>query len=228
MFVELVTKDVMRQGKSERIMQQILTAILKKIGSRYDFKSIGKETEEGVSHPTVIDYLQLLEDNFLIHVLYSYDFSKKALKPRGDKKISFTDPFIFHAFNSWLHGRPGYELSEDFLTNEVNRSVLVEGVTQNLLARTKEVPVLRPANRFTWFYYDVRRELDFVYRRENGKYLGIEVKYKPRVFFKDIPSVDPLKEYILLSVDEFESDGTKMIVPASIFLSLLQTSKKNL
>lgn len=228
MFIELITKDVMKQGKSERIMQQILTALVKKAGSRYDFKSIGEETEESISHPTIIDYLQLLEDNFLIHILYSYDFSKKTLKPRGAKKISFTDPFIFHAFNSWLHGKPGYTFSEEFLLSEVNSSMLVEGTTQNFLARTKEIPVLRSADRFVWFYYDARKELDFVYQKESGKYLGIEVKYKPRVSFKDIPSVDPVKEYLLLSKDEFEMGENQIIVPISIFLSLLQNSEKNL
>lgn len=228
MFIELVTRDVMKQGKSDRIMQQILTAVAKKVGSRHDFKSIGEETEDGVSHPTVIDYLQLLEDNFLIHVLYSYDFQKRRPKPRGAKKIYFADPFISHAFNSWLHGKSGYSYSEEFLLNEVNFSILVEGTVQGSLSRTKEVPVLKPADKFLWFYYDARKELDFIYRRENGEHLGIEAKFRPRVSFKDVPLVEPVREYLLLSKDEFDVGENRVIVPASVFLCLLRNSEKNL
>ena len=170
----------------------------------------------------------MLEDNFIIHVLYSYDFSKRSLKPRGAKKISLADPFIFHAFNSWIHGKPGYSFSEEFLLDEVRSSISVEGIVQNSLSRTKEVPVLKPADRFLWFYYDARKELDFIYRKENGEHLGIEVKFRPRVSFKDMTSVDQVKEYLLLSRDEFERKENRIIVPAPAFLCLLRNSEKNL
>ncbi|MCK4734814.1 MAG: hypothetical protein KAT65_20335 [Methanophagales archaeon] len=65
-FIELVTKDALKQGKSDRTMQQVLTAILKKFGLRYDFRGLAEEIEELVSHPTVIDYVRLMEDNFLV------------------------------------------------------------------------------------------------------------------------------------------------------------------
>jgi hypothetical protein len=104
----------------------------------------------------------------------------------------------------------------------------VEGIVGVSLARTKEVPVLKPADRFLWFYYDVRKELDFVYRREDGEYLGIEVKFRPRVSFKDLASVTQVREYMLLSKDEFEMGEKRAIVPVSVFLCLLRNSEKNL
>lgn len=217
----------MKQGKSERIMQQILTAIIKKTGSRYDFRSISEDTE-GVSHPTVIDYLQLLEDNFLIHVLYSYDFNKKIKRYKGAKKIYFTDPFIFHSFNSWLYGKTAYSFSQEFLLREDNLSLLIKSIVQNQLARIKEIPVIKSADRYVWFYYDARKELDFVYQKENGKYLGVEVKYKPKIAFKDISTISQIKEYLMLSRDEFEVSENIVIVPASIFLCSLKNSEKNL
>jgi predicted AAA+ superfamily ATPase len=47
-------------------MQQVISAIIKKFGSRYDFRGLTEEVEEPISHPTVIDYLRLMEDNFLV------------------------------------------------------------------------------------------------------------------------------------------------------------------
>nr|QNO54030.1 hypothetical protein KFAGBJAM_00011 [Methanosarcinales archaeon ANME-1 ERB6] len=227
-FIELVTKDALKQGKSDRTMQQVISAIIKKFGSRYDFRGLTEEIEEPISHPTVIDYLRLMEDNFLVHVLYSYDFSKKMGRSKGMKKIYFTDPLIFHSFNSWLHGKPGYSYSEEFVLDEEKVSLLVEGIVGNHLARVKEVPIIKPADRFLWFYYDARKELDFVYQRENGEYFGIEVKYKPRVSFKDVATLSMPKEYLILSKREFDTKGNIAIVPVYIFLCLLESSGNNL
>jgi predicted AAA+ superfamily ATPase len=226
MFVELVVRDTLRQGKSDRIMQQVLAAILKRMGSRYDFKSLGEETEEQISHPTILEYLRLLEDNFLIQVLYAYDFSRSSIKVKGAKKVHFLDPFIFHSFNGWIRGRPGYSLSEEFLLEEQNSSILVEGIVQGHLARTKEIPVLKPPDRFLWFYYD-RGELDFVYKRENGDFLGIEVRYRSKIG-KEVYRIGSIREYLLLSKDDFDIGEDLMTVPVPVFLSLLQESEKSL
>ena len=227
-FVELVTKDALRLGKSDRTMQQVVSAIIKIFGSRSDFRGLAEEIEEPISHPTVIDYLRLMEDNFLIQVLYSYDFAKRRVRYKGMKKIYFTDSLIFHSFNSWLHGKDGYPYSEEFMLDEDKVSLLVEGVVCNHLARVKEVPIIKPADRFLWFYYDARKELDFVYQRENGEYLGIEVKYKPRVSFKDVATLSMPKEYLILSKREFDTKGNIAIVPVYIFLCLLESSENNL
>jgi hypothetical protein len=229
-FIELVMKDALKQGKSDKTMQQVVTAILKKFGSRYDFRGLTEEIEEPVSHPTIIDYLRLMEDNFLIQVLYSYDFSKKSIRYRGMKKIYFMDPLIFHSFNSWLHGKPGYSYSKELIVDEERVSSLVEGIVCNHLARVKEVPVIKPADRFLWFYYDARKELDFVYQRENEEYLGIEVKYKPKVSFRDVATLNMPEEYLILSKREFEvnESGNIAIVPVYVFLCLLESSPKNL
>lgn len=71
-----------------------------------------------------------------------------------------------------------------------------------------------------YFYYGVRKELDFVLQRENGEYLGIEGKYKSKVSSKDISSINSVKEYLILSKGEFEVGENAIIVPIYVFLSL--------
>ena len=58
--------------------------------------------------------------------------------------------------------------------------------------------MVEPADRYLWFSYDARKELDFVYRRDQGLYLGIEVTYQPRVSGKDIASHARIRDYVLL------------------------------
>ena len=81
---------------------------------------------------------------------------------------------------------------------------------------------------FLWFYYDARKELDFVYQRENGEYLGIEMRYKPKVSFTDVAIINKPEEYLILSKREFYTKGDIVIVPVYVFLSLLERSVKNL
>jgi predicted AAA+ superfamily ATPase len=57
------------------------------MGSSYDFRALTKDTEEGINVNTIIDYLKIFEDSFLIKILYSYDFEKKQKRPKGNKKI---------------------------------------------------------------------------------------------------------------------------------------------
>lgn len=68
---------------------------------------------------------------FLVQVLYSYDFAKKRVRYKAMKKIYFTDSLIFHSFNSWLHGKDGYRYSEELMLDEDKVSLLVEGVVCN-------------------------------------------------------------------------------------------------
>ncbi|RZN57103.1 MAG: ATP-binding protein [Candidatus Methanomethylicota archaeon] len=88
--------------------------------------------------------------------------------------------------------------------------------------KLKEIPLIRDSSTFLWFYYDKRREIDFIFKREDGNYLGIEVKYKPEVF-KRI-EINKVKNYIILSKDTFELEDRIAIVPISIFLALIKSS----
>jgi Predicted ATPase (AAA+ superfamily) len=112
------------------------------------------------------------------------------------------------------------------MLDEENVFLLVEGIVCSHLARVKEVPLIKPADRFLWFYYDARKELDFVYQRESGEYVGIEVKYSPKVSFKDAAAVDMPR--LMVSTGEFDTKGNIVIVPVHVFLALLDRSLKNL
>ncbi len=224
-FVELVLKDVLKLGKSDRIVQQILSEIIKKFGTKFDFKDLSKEV--GISLPTIHEYINLLEDIFLINVIYAFDFSKKSIKYKGSKKIYFCDPFIFHSINSWIFGKEGFEFSKEFLLNEENKSKIVENVVFNHLEKIKEEPIIKHSKSFLWFYYDRNKEIDFIFKRLND-FLAIEVKYKSKVSFEDVKKIKEVKEYLILSKEDFEYKENEIIVPVHLFLALLEKSEKNL
>jgi predicted AAA+ superfamily ATPase len=185
--------DIAKIEKSEKIFSGVLMGILKNYANKFSLSSIAKETEIG-SHVTVRDYLEILEDLFVIKTFYTFDIPKKRVVYRKMRKSYFTDPFLFHVFQRKLLGTSKID---DF-------SKLVEGIVAENLARKIE----------NIGFYHNRKEVDIVFRN-----FGIEVKWQEKVGFKDFPKLE-IKNKILVSKDDFEFDERKKIaiIPASIFL----------
>ena len=226
-IINIILSDLGKRGKSENIAKQILNAIVKKLGTAYDFRAISKETEEGISVNTVIDYLELFENSFLIKILYSYDFNKKQKRIKGNKKIYFTDPFLFYSILSWLEGKNGFEITEEILSKEEKLSFILELIVLSTLEKTKEIPIIRKSDSFLWFYYD-KKEIDFIFKKDSEEFIGIEVKYRQDVSEKDVHKIKEVKNYIILSRDSFEIKEDVIVVPITVFLSLIKNSQYHL
>jgi predicted AAA+ superfamily ATPase len=185
--------DIAKIEKSEKIFSGVLIGLLKNYANKFSLSSVAKETEIG-SHVTVRDYLEILEDLFVIRNFYTFDLQKKRVVYRKMRKSYFTDPFLFHVFQRKLLGTSKID---DF-------GKIVEGIVAEALARKIEN---------IGFYHD-RKEIDIVF--EN---FGIEVKWQEKVSQKDFPKVE-IENKILVSKDDFEFEESKnlAIIPASIFL----------
>lgn len=225
-FVRDVFGDLARLQKQENIIRQILRAIVERYGSRYSFSNLSREIEK--SHITTIDYLELMEDSFICFVLYAYDFNKKNVKAKGDKKVYFFDPFVFHSVKSYLGGSEVWDSITTSLENEELRGQMVEGVVISHLRMYGEIPLMRAGSTFLWYYYDRSgKEIDAILQGDE-RYLGIEIKYQNQVNEKDIRRISPLKRYFILSKEDVERRESLMILPVDIFLALLPISEKNL
>lgn len=225
-ILEIILSDIRKQGKSDSIAKQLIHAISKRTGSMYDFRALARDFQEGISSDTVNDYLKVLEGNFMINILYSYDFKQKLRRIKGNKKIYFSDPFVFHSVNSWLTGKEGYQLTEEILLDEEKVSLLCESLVLPHLLKLSEVPLIRQGESFLWFYYDKNKEIDYVLLTQTG-HIGIEVKYTSDI--KKIHEISELKNMIVLTKDILNlKQENKVIVPLSIFLSLLPSSTNQL
>lgn len=226
MLVRNILGDVAKLGKQETFARQILREIMNKYGTRYSFRKLAGDIES--THPTTIDYLELLEESFILRVLHSYDFNKKDMKFKGDKKVYLQDPFIFYSLESFLTGKNLNDVIAETLQDEKSLSEIIEGIVCSHLIMNKEVPILREPKTFLWFYYDTRgREINHVLRTDES-YLGIEVKYQSGVSFKDISTVSQVKKYIILSKEDLGKEENILIVPVELFLALLGASSNNL
>lgn len=220
--------DMLKEGKKESYVAEILRKVLERIGTRYSYTALTKGLESEMSRQTLIDYIETLEKSFVLQVLYPYDFNHKRPRTKATKKIYFSDPFIYHAINSKFTENKGFGYAVKNIANEEITSTLVEGVVATHLARTKEYPIMNEAkDTFLWFYYDANKEIDIIYKETD--FLGIEVKYKHNVSSKEMKRIQEMKKYLLLTKDEsILRDEKCILVPAGVFLSLLKSSERNL
>ncbi|MCW4048416.1 MAG: ATP-binding protein [Candidatus Bathyarchaeota archaeon] len=223
-FVRMTLGELSKYGKNEVTARQLLDQILTKYGTTLSFRNLSTE----VNHVTTIDYLDILEKSFIIHTLYAIDLNKKTPKYKGKKKIYFQDPFIHYSLKSWLSGMDVNDVTSEIMDDERLLSEIVEAMVTSHIAMSTEIPYLKEKNTFTWFYYDNSgREIDNIIKSGNS-YNGVEVKYRNNVSPKDVTRALGLREYLILSKDDFSVTRDTCVIPVSVYLSLLEHSSNNL
>lgn len=225
-FARTILGEISKYGKNEILARRILKEIIDKYGNRFSYTKLAHNLS--ISHVTASDYLDFLEQSFVLSIIYSYDLSKKELRYKANKKVYLQDPFIFYSLQSFLSGRDVNKIIKETLESEELLGKVVESVTSSHLSMSFEIPYIREASTFLWFYYDSKgRELDYVLRKNNS-YLGIEVKYQNDVSPGDIVRVPEIDNYIILSKEDYIETENTLVTPAELLLSLLEKSKNNL
>jgi predicted AAA+ superfamily ATPase len=218
--------DITKLGKQETFVRQILKEISEKYGSRYSFSKLASDI--GTTHVTTIDYLETLEESLILTILYALDFNKNDIKFKGDKKIFFQDPFIFHSVRSFLTGKDVNETIEETLQNEELVSKLVEGIVSSHLITNQEIPIMREPKTFLWLYYDTRgKEIDNILRIDS-RYMAIEVKYQSEVSSKDIWKVPQVKECAILTKEDLRTEDNVILAPVDMTMAVLEKSHRTL
>ncbi len=226
-FTRIVLGDVSKIRRSETIARELMRRIVERYATKYSFTSLGKDLE--LSHQTVMEYLEILEDAFLIEVLHSLDISKRRPRLKGNKKIFFASPFVYYCIESFIAGLDGFSSSKGILLKK--RDKILEGVVGNHLVQTKEEPYTKEWRTYLWlFYTSTGKEVDFVYKKPFFKtkenLVGIEVKYKEEVDKREITRINGIAEYIVLTKNQYERFDSMAFIPISSFLSVLEKSKR--
>ena len=101
----------------------------------------------------------------------------------------------------------------------------IENLIALALINKQEEPFIKPSTAFVWFWYNDKKEIDFVYK--NNSLFGLEVKYR-RKKEKQI-TLPQIKEYINITKEDFElQDDNQIYLPAHLFLFLIKKGKKHI
>ncbi len=203
-----VIGDIVKWGKQEKILKQILRTAILKQSTPVSFDSFAKEAEIK-SHKTVSAYVEDLEHMFVFLVMYFLDINKKVPDFNKNKKIYFFDPFIYHIFNRLLN------LKEAKIT-----PALIEAVAAVHFARfAREKHPNIEFNELV-FYWKNKRETDIVVKSD-GKLLAVEVKYQEKISKEDLQSLYHFGEGIILSKSEWKQSEKYQVIPAHVMLAVI-------
>jgi len=104
LYRDWIVSEIAKNGKRENISKQILARILNSVTSDVSYNSFAQDSGIG-SHNTVYEYLNFLEDAFIVSQIYNYDYDQKKINFRKNKKIYLNDPFLFSLLEWWLNGK---------------------------------------------------------------------------------------------------------------------------
>ncbi len=229
-YVDLLVKDIQRWGGRDRILRAVVRRAIETLGSHVSLHNLQEGTDVA-SHNTVASYLEYLKDAFLINSLFRLDQSSGGPLYRGERKLHFEDPFLFHAVRWWAAGLSSDPFEEALRYNREpqHAGLLSEGVVANHLARL--LFSYYPSAHFdttTLLCYSqsrAKRELDFAAKLPDG-FLPIEVKYQTRIRNEDGFGILEFKKGggstkgILLTRSSLRKHDSYLEMPLTVFLLL--------
>jgi predicted AAA+ superfamily ATPase len=196
-YSDWIRGDIMKRGKSEQSLREILTAIIKTYGSQITWNSLADHTSIS-HHDTIKQYVEILQDMDVLFVQDAIIEDKLLPAPKKAKKIIFRDPFIFHVIKRWVFGE------EKFLDEEIPLMV--------------ETSVISQYKRFYegTYYIKATGEVDIAYVNK-GKFYPVEIKWRNQLRQKELSQIKKYKNGIVLGriIEEGEIEGVKLLPLAS-------------
>ncbi len=100
-YSDWIRGDMLKRGKQEHNLREILTAIIKQYNSPMTWQALVRSIS--IDHPkTIADYITELAYMDVLFIQSALLEDKLLPAPKKPRKIAFMDPFIFHALRAWL------------------------------------------------------------------------------------------------------------------------------
>ena len=192
-YAEWIRGDVLKRGKSETYLREILTALVKRYGSQLSWNAITDTVS--IDHPsTVADYCHLLESMDALYIQAALLEDKLVSAPKKAKKLMFMDPFIYHATQYWINP----------LTDPYENQIRAAVADPELSARLVEACVVTHYKRyFPTYYIKSTGEIDVAYI-DKKKFWPVEVKWRNQIRPKDIKQISKYKNARIISkIDQY-------------------------
>ena len=165
-YSDWVRGDLLKRGKQEHYLREVLSAITKRYGTQVTWNALARDLS--ITHPTTVgEYIALLSSMDAVFVQQALLEDKLTGAPKKARKVIFNDPFIFHALSSWLSptADPYTEQLLPLLNDPDQVGHLVEACVATHYSR-----------RFPTYYIKGEGEIDVAYVSE-GRFWPVEVKW---------------------------------------------------
>jgi len=231
-YLNVVLGDMARLNLRESYIKQIISRVTETLGTPVSWRTVANNTDIP-HHDTVAQYIERLKDNFTVSYIYRLNLQKEGPAFEKDKKIHFSDPFIFHALRAWVHGGAPYKETLEYLKDPMNSGHLAECVVCNhairlafLFSNQKHI-FDATANLFYWRIANEKdKEIDLVIKN-NDNFLPLEVKYQEDINSSDLFAISKFRSMskssmgLILTKEQFKVLRNAVTLPISLFLLLI-------
>ncbi len=177
-YAEWIVKQAVARGRHEHFMREILASIVRHYDQQVTWNLLAQELT--IDHPkTIGDYFSLLESLDTVFVQSALLEETLSPAPKKARKIMFTDPFIFHAIQTWL------------AANKTTSQTLVKQAMEDpescsKLAKTCAVTQFR--RYYTSYYIKAEGEIDLAYIHDN-RFWPIAIAWISQIRAKDLKQI---------------------------------------
>ncbi|ABR30961.1 ATPase AAA [Thermosipho melanesiensis] len=202
--------DVERFNRSRLILNQLLFKTPDLIGQRFSWNSLSNDIEGVSSKNTIEDYFNLLSMNFLFGILFFYDFSKKTIKPKKQKKIYPLDLIITFVI-------------EKITNTQIKLSTKIKQIVfTHLLKYSKDLSEGLMLYNGPYFWYSQKgKEIDFLINLKNN-IIPIEVKFQNNISPSDYSTMKKVfQKGILVTKNTLFKKDDIVALPIESFLLLV-------
>lgn len=177
-YSDWIRGDVLKRGKQEHSLREILAAVIKRYGSQITWNALSQDLS--IDHPkTVSDYIDLLASMDAVFVQPALIEDKLAAAPKKARKVMFTDPFVFHAVKNWLTP------DQDPFNHQILPILLDPGWAAKLV---EACAVIHHRRRFPTYYIKAEGEVDIAYV-DQGRFWPVEIKWTHQIRPKDLKQI---------------------------------------
>ena len=177
-YSDWIRGDVLKRGKQEHYLREILAAIVRRYGSQITWNTLAHDLS--IDHPkTVADYIALLASMDAAFIQSALIEDKLTAAPKKARKLMFADPFIFHAVRAWLtpHKDPYSQQVKSIVSDP------------DWAARLAEASVVTHYRRYYPTYnIKAKGEVDVAYI-DQDRFLPLEVKWTTQLRPKDLKQI---------------------------------------
>lgn len=216
-YLSWIRGEIAKQKRDEKRGLQILAELSTVLSSKLGWDAIANKIG-GLSHHTVEDYINICELLFMGKILYQIDIAKKRINWRKNKKFYFIDNLLYFLVRGVAEKWNDYfNRGLEILSTPEQKSKLLEQLIFNHLTRIY-TDWMEP----NVVFWSNSQEIDFILREERD-FLPIEVKWQKHTAQKNfLPMVNlNFRKGIILSQNTLERHNNFLIIPTSIFVSIL-------
>ena len=177
-YSDWIRGDMLKRGKQEHYLGEVLAAIVRCCGTQTTYNALARTLS--IDHPaTVSDYIALLTSMDVLRVQPALREDKLTGAPKKARKISFCDPFIFHAVQSWLHA------AQDPFATQV-RPLLAD--PERTAPLVEACAVAHYSRRYPTYYIKGEGEVDIAYVKD-GRFWPVEIKWTSQLRPKTLKQI---------------------------------------